>query len=130
MVDTWRPPARKQQRWRAANRRASAAASSVWDLAESRTVADVPAAETIRGLALSVGAKYLAVIDDENSLMLHALSNGQATRVHFNPAGRSRFINPGEGTRAIRQAGSRSFQPQGRRPGDGRRNRCGHLARV
>jgi WD40 repeat protein len=67
----------------------------VWDLAESRTVADVPAAETIRGLALSVGAKYLAVIDDEHSLMLHALSNGQATRVHFNPAGRSRFINPG-----------------------------------
>ncbi len=65
----------------------------VWDIEQSRAIATMHAPETVRGLALSEGGKFLGVIDSENSLMLHALTNGRMLRVFFSPPDRSRLLN-------------------------------------
>jgi WD40 repeat protein len=64
----------------------------VWELTESREIATLPPPETLNGLALGRGAKYLAIVDEEHSLMLHALASGRARRVHFSPSDPSRSI--------------------------------------
>jgi WD40 repeat protein len=85
-------------------------------------IADIhgPPVDAVRGLALSVGAKYLAIADGENSLLLRALASGRSRRVHFShrsPDGtadvkRSPFVNlsgkgPGSSGRLFAVAFSR-----------------------
>ena len=55
----------------------------VWELEKGTTVATVSPARSINGLALSNAGKYLAVVDDRHSLVLHNLLSGIETRVHY-----------------------------------------------
>ncbi|HXT51658.1 MAG TPA: WD40 repeat domain-containing protein, partial [Thermoanaerobaculia bacterium] len=91
-----------------------------WEVGGSPALATVPAPPTIRGLALSRGATHLAVIDEEHSLLLHSLTSGRATRVHFSPANgpsrlavRAKSINlSAKGPRARGRLVAAAFSPR------------------